>query len=65
MFPMKRVQSIELQKRGSRVGLVRRKEEDDCELLVFTWMDRERRYLICSGSSMSDGEPNIRRRFKQ
>ena len=65
MFPMKHVQSIELQKRGNRVGLVRRKEEDDCELLVFTWMDCERRYLIFSGSSMSDGEPNIRRRFKQ
>ena len=65
MFPMKNLQSIELEKRGDRVGLVRRKEEGDCDLLAFAWMDRERRYFICSGSNMSDGEPNIRQRFRQ
>ena len=65
MFPMKNLQSIELEKRGDRVGLVRRKEEGDCDLLAFAWMDRERRYFICSGSNMSDGEPNIRQKFRQ
>ena len=34
-------------------------------MLVFTWMDRERRYFVCSGSSMSDEEPIIRRRLRQ
>ena len=28
-------------------------------------MDRERRYFICSGSNISDGEPNVRRRLRQ
>ena len=45
MFPMKHLQSIELQNRGDRVGLVRRKEEGDCDLLAFSWNDRERKYL--------------------
>ena len=68
MFPMKHLQSIELEKRGgggNRVGLVRRKKEGDCDLLAFAWMDRERRYFIRSGSSMSDGKPNIRQRLRQ
>ena len=65
MFPLKHLQSIELEKRGDRVGLIRRKEEGDCDLLAFAWMDRERRYFICSGSNMSDGEPNIRHRLRQ
>ena len=65
MFPMKHIQSIELQKRGDTVGLVRRKEESDYDLLAFTWIDRERMHFICLGSSMSDGEPNIRRRLRQ
>ena len=65
MFPMKYIQSIVLQKRGDKVGLVRRKEGSDCDLLAFTWTDRERMYFICLDSSMSDGEPNIRRRLRQ
>ena len=65
MLPMKYVQSIELQKSGDRVGLVRRKEEGDCDLLGFTWMDRQRRDFIYSSSSTSDGEPKIRRSLRQ
>ena len=34
-------------------------------MLVFTWMDRERRYFVCSVSSMLDEEPNIRRKLRQ
>ena len=66
-YPMKHFQAIELQKRGDRVGLVRRKKdgEGECDLLAFAWMDRERRYFICSGSNMSEGLPNIRQRLRQ
>ena len=66
-FPLKHFQSIELEKKGDRVGLVRRKKEGEgeCALLAFAWMDRERRYFICSGSNMSEGEPNIRQRLRQ
>ena len=45
--------------------MVRRKEEGDCNLLIFSWIDREGRYFTCSGSNMLDGEPNIRTRFRQ
>lgn len=61
IFIMTNLQTIEVQKRVDRVGLVRRKDEGNCDLLSFAWMDRKRRYLICSSFSMSDEEPNIRR----
>ena len=64
MIPMKHLQAIELEKRRNRVGLVRRKEEGDCGILVFALIDRERRYFICSESNMSDGKPNVRRRLR-
>ena len=66
-FPLKHIQYIKLEKRGDRVALVRRKKEGEGEidLLAFAWMDRERRYFICSGSKMSEGEPNIRQRLQQ
>ena len=40
-YSMKHFQAIELQKRGDRVGLVRRKNEGEgeCDLLAFAWMD--------------------------
>ena len=65
MFPMKYLHVIESEKRGDKVVLVRRKEEDDCDLLAFAWIYREKRYFICSGSNISDGELNIRRRLRQ
>ena len=37
----------------------------ECDLLAFSWMDRERRYFICSGSNMSESLPNIRQRLRQ
>ena len=37
--PMINLQSIELQKREDRVGLVRRKEKGGCDLLAFTWIN--------------------------
>ena len=43
---MEYLKSIEMEKRGDRVRLVRRKVEGDRDLLVFTWMDHERRYLF-------------------
>ena len=36
-----------------------------CDILAFAWIDRERRYFICSGSNMSEGLPNIRQRLRQ
>ena len=47
-YPMKILKSIEMQKRWDIVGLIERKMEGNCDLLAFTWMDRKRRYFICS-----------------
>ena len=60
--PMKHLKSIGIQKRGDRVCLVIRENEGYCDLLVFAWMDRERKYFICFGSNLSEGLPNIRSR---
>ena len=34
-------------------------------LLAFCWMDRDRRYFIASGSSLSPGIPHVRQRWRQ
>ena len=39
--------------------------EGGCDFLIFAWLDRERRYIICSKLYMSDGMPNIRSRLRQ
>ena len=41
--------------------------DDDSKpsLLAFCWMDRNRRYFIASGSSLSPGIPHIRQRCRQ
>ena len=39
--------------------------EGECDILAFAWMDRERRYFICSSSYMSEGLPNMRQRLRQ
>ena len=63
--PMNHLKSIGIQKRGDRVCLVIRENEGYCDLLVFAWMDRERKYFICFGSNLSEGLPNIRSRLPQ
>jgi hypothetical protein len=34
-------------------------------LLAFVWMDRDRRYFIASGGSLSEGKPYVRHRWRQ
>ena len=63
---MKELQRIGLYERGDRKGLVRKKSSpDDCDLLSFLWMDRDRRYFISSCSSLSEGIPYDRMRWRQ
>ena len=62
---MKYLHGIELKKREGRVWLIRRREEGDCDVLTFAWVNRERRYFICLGSNMSEDESNIWRGFRQ
>jgi hypothetical protein len=57
--------SIELQQRGDRKGLIAKDSEGKPNLLAFVWMDRARRYFIASGSSLAEGMPYIRDRWRQ
>ena len=53
--------------RGDTYGLIRRKisNSDECDLLAYVWMDRDRRYFIASGSSITEGTPYKRRKLRQ
>ena len=66
-FPMRHLSSVELEERGDTYGMVRRKtpNSNECDLLAYVWMDRDRRYFIASGSSMAEGKPYNRRRLRQ
>lgn len=65
-YPMKYLKQIELSVRGERFGLVRKKKyEHECDLLSFVWVDKNRKYFICYGSSMCEGQPFQRTRCRQ
>ena len=67
-FPMAHLAVQELENRGGRYGLVRRKsaeDKDECDLLSFVWMDQDRRYFIASASSLSPAEDMRRSRLRQ
>ena len=55
-YPMAHLASQELEKRGDRYRLVKRKTSPyGCDLLAYVWMDQYRRYFIASGSSIDAG----------
>jgi hypothetical protein len=64
-FPMQLLSTKELHQRGDRYGLVSKNADGIPYLLSFVWMDRDRRYFIASGSSLSDGTPIVRTRWRQ
>ena len=64
-FPMKHLSQIELVNRGDRRGLIMYDNDSKPSLLAFCWMDRDRRYFIASGSSLSPGIPHVRQRWRQ
>lgn len=65
-FPMKWLSEVELSNRGDRKGLVARNADGgDVNLLAFVWMDRDRRYFITNTSSLGEGTPVTRERWRQ
>jgi Transposase IS4 len=64
-FPMSYLSNIELHERGDRRGVVSRDPDGTPRLMAFVWMDRDRRYFIASGSSLAEGTPFIRQRWRQ
>ena len=64
-FPLKTLQSIELEKRGDYRGLWTKDKHQEVERFAFVWMDRERRNFISNTSSLDEGKPYKRTRFRQ
>lgn len=64
-FPMSYLTSVELSNRGDRVGLVANDADGVPKYLSFVYMDRERRYFIATGSSLDEGTPISRKRWRQ
>jgi Transposase IS4 len=64
-FPMQYLGNMELNERGDRAGLVSRDEQGRPTFLSFVYMDRDRRYFIATGSSLDEGTPVSRKRWRQ
>ena len=65
-FPMAYLgNKVMAQGRGDRHGVVSQDEQSGTTLLAFCWIDRDRRYFISTCSSLTDGPPCVRERWKQ
>jgi hypothetical protein len=64
-YPMQYLGSLVLSGRGDRKGLVAANDNGQPYLLAFVWVDRERRYFISSASSLQEGTPYVRQRWRQ
>jgi len=66
-YPMSFLSQVELNNRGDRKGMVTMGGEmnNNPKLLAFVWMDRQRRYFIATCSSLSEGSPYKRQRWRQ
>jgi hypothetical protein len=65
-YPMSHLSKVELKFKGDRAGVMAKDEtSENPELLAFVWRDRDRRYFIASGSSMAEGTPVSRDRWRQ
>ena len=65
MFPQDYLARLELSNQGEREGVYCKAEgSDDPLFMAFVWVDRNRRYFISTTSSLADGEPYSRVRWR-
>ncbi|KAG7370695.1 hypothetical protein IV203_019265 [Nitzschia inconspicua] len=64
-YTMTLLSSVELSDHGDHKGLVHLDNDDNPYMMAFVWMDRERRYFIANCSSLFEGEPRERTRWRQ
>ena len=62
---MKHLAIIELISRGDRSALVSKNADEVATILAFVYMDRERRYFVATASSLEEGSPAKRNRWRQ
>ncbi|KAG7343000.1 transposase IS4 [Nitzschia inconspicua] len=64
-YPMTWLSSLELSNRGDHKGLVHLDNDGNPDMMAFVWVDRERRYFISTCSSLVEGDPHVRNRWRQ
>jgi Transposase IS4 len=65
-FPMAYLGSHVLAEgKGDRHGIIHTDPESGTQLLAFVWVDRDRRYFISTCSSLANGAPCERKRWRQ
>jgi hypothetical protein len=64
-YPTTLLQGKEMGERGDRYGVLSKDDNDNFAYLAFVWLDRDRRYFIATTSSLQEGQPQIRDRWRQ
>ena len=64
-FPMSYLSNLELVQHGDYKGLVARGTDEQPTMLLFVWMDQDRRYFVASASSLDSGIPYSCNRWHQ
>ena len=64
-YPIDYLKRIELQEKGDRAGLISKDKDGNPELMAFVLRDRDRRYFISNCSSLAEGNPVSRQRWRQ
>ena len=64
-YPMSHLSVQELSERGQHVCMIRKDENNSPSMMAVLWLDRERRYFISTTSTVLDGLPYERIRWRQ
>jgi hypothetical protein len=64
-FPVDWLGRFEFGGRGQQKGLIARGDDGLPKVLAFVWVDRERRYFIATTSSLRQGTPYTRYKWRQ
>jgi hypothetical protein len=64
-FPKAYLGQETLQNRGDRLSLAHYNHNGQIDMMAMLWLDRERRYFICTTSSTADGVAYLRLRWRQ
>jgi hypothetical protein len=64
-FPMAYLSGLRMNDRGERRGVISEDDDGDPIMMAFVWVDRDRRYFITTCSSLEEGRPYVRHRWRQ
>ena len=64
-FAMHWLSNMEMTERGEHCGLVSCDNTGEVEYMSFCWVDREHCYFISTCSSLDQGSPSVRKRWRQ